>query len=293
MQVYSGSANVPLAQNLARRLIVPMGVVERSRFANDEARVWVKEPKVDREVIVVQSLSQPTDHHLIEFCLICDALRRRGAKEITAVIPWLGYSKQDKVFRAGEPLSVKVIASMIETVKLERIITIDLHNLAILGFFETPVDNLSAKPLFIDYFNGVSQTTMVVAPDAGAVKASTQFAQQMEVPVAYIDKKRDLVSGQVSIVGLSRPVKGFDLIIVDDLIVTGGTLLEVADYLMAKGAKSVRVGATHHTYVKGVQGKLDRSMIDQMVVTNTIQAQTKSKKLKVLDVSGLIAESLV
>ena len=126
MMVCSGSSNVALARKLAKKLDVKFGEVELGRFANDEVRVWVKEKRVGKEAVVVQSLSQPTDHHLVEFCLLCDALRRKGVRDIMAVMPWLGYSKQDKVFRPGEPLSVKVIAKMIQSVPLERIITFDL-----------------------------------------------------------------------------------------------------------------------------------------------------------------------
>lgn len=293
MQIFSGRANQELAKRVAEKLGSPLGQVEISRFANDEARVWVMEDKVEREVAVLQSLSAPTDHNLVEFCLLCDALKRKGAKEITAVIPWLGYSKQDKVFRPGEPLSVKVVAKLLQTANLERVITFDLHNLAILGFFEVPVENLSAKNLFLDYFrSNLGENTLVVAPDEGAVKASTAFARDLNVPVAYVDKKRDLSTGDVTIVGLNREPKGAEVIIVDDLVVTGSTLIEVTKYLIEAGAKSVRVGATHHLYVPGVQAKINESHIAELVVTDTVAPKAESQKLKVLSVAQLIAEAL-
>lgn len=302
--IFSGSSNKPLAEKLAKALGVKLGVVELSRFANDEARVFVAEKDPGKEVVVVQSLSQPTDHNLIEFCLLCDALKRHGVKEITAVIPWLGYSKQDKVFRAGEPLSVKVIAQMLQVVPLEKIITFDLHNLAILGFFDVPVVNLSARELFLDYFRksipGLDRQsrdqryrqTLVVAPDAGAVKASTAFAHELGVDVAYVDKKRDLTSGAVSIDGVSRDVTGTRVVIVDDMIATGSTLIEVSHYLKEKGAAVVSVAATHHLYVPGTQGKLEQSAVDELVVTDTVSVKEKSKKLTVLSVAGLVAEEI-
>jgi ribose-phosphate pyrophosphokinase len=294
MQVFSGSSNLPLAEKLAEKLGVPLGKVEISRFANDEARVFVAEEKVDREVVVVQSLSQPTDHHLIEFCLLCDALKRKGAREITAVIPWLGYSKQDKVFRPGEPLSVKVIANLLQTVTLEKIITFDLHNLAILGFFDIPVVNLSARELFLEYLKPKLTTkSIVVAPDAGSVKTSTAFAMELSLPVAYIDKARDLQTGQVSIKDINRDVRDADVFIVDDMVVTGGTLLEVAAFLKERRVGKITVAATHHLYVPGVQKKLDESVIDVVVVTDTVKNKAESEKLRVLSITGMVAEELL
>ena len=293
MMIFSGLSNQGLAKKIVREFGVKLGGVEITRFSNDEARVWVKEDKVGKKTIVVQSLSQPTDHNLVEFCLLCDALKRMGVKEITAVIPWMGYSKQDKVFRPGEPLSVKVIAKMLQVVPLDKIITFDLHNLSILGFFEVPVVNLSAKDLFLDYFKTqVSEKTLVVAPDAGAVKASTSFADSLGVGVAYIDKVRDLKTGKVSIKGISRGVKGAEVIMVDDMIATGGTLVRTAEFLKSKGVGSVRVGATHHLYVEGAQGKLDKSGIDEVVVTDTVEPREKSKKLKILSVVEMISKEI-
>lgn len=293
MKIFAGTASEALAQKVAQEAGLEMGQVEIARFANDEARVFVSQEMVEREVVVVQSLSQPTDHHLIEFCLLCDALKRKGAKEITAVVPWLGYSKQDKVFREGEPLSAKVIAQIMQTVKLEKLITFDLHNLAILGFFEIPVKNVSAKQLFVAYLRGkVREKTVVVAPDAGAVKMSTAFAQELNVPVAYIDKVRDLETGKVIIKEINREVKRAQVIIIDDMIVTGGTLLAVAEFLKEREVESITVVATHHLYVPGVQQKLDESVIDEIVITDTIKNQTISEKLNVLSVAKLIAKEI-
>jgi ribose-phosphate pyrophosphokinase len=293
MQVFSGSSNEGLAEGIAEKLGVSLGKVEMSRFANDEARVFVVEEKVEREVVVVQSLSQPTDHHLIEFCLLCDALKRKGAREITAMIPWLGYSKQDKVFRPGEPLSVKVIANLLQTVHLEKIITFDLHNLAILGFFDIPVLNLSAKELFLEYLKPkLTDKSVVVAPDAGAVKLSTAFAMELNVPVAYIDKARDLETGRVTIKDINREVKGARVMILDDMVVTGSTLLEVSAFLGERQVESITVAATHHLYVPGAQDALDRSVITEVVVTDTVKNKSQSEKLRVLSVAAMVADAL-
>ncbi|MEA3355130.1 MAG: ribose-phosphate pyrophosphokinase [Patescibacteria group bacterium] len=294
MKIFAGSSNLGLAKKIAKKAGLNFGKIEVSRFKNDESRILVKEDRLGKEAVVVQSLSQPTDHNLIEFNLICDALKRMGVKEITAVIPWLGYSKQDKVFRQGEPLSVKVIAKMLQVISLEKIITFDLHNLAILGFFEIPVINLSARLLLEDYFlKKINKNTIVVAPDAGAIKLSTAFAHKLGIGVVYIDKKRDLKTGKVKIFGISGGVKGKEVIIIDDMIATGGTLIKTANFLRKKGVQSIKVGVTHHLYVNGTQEKLEKSAIDEIVVTDTIKPKIKSKKLKVLSVAEIITKEIV
>jgi ribose-phosphate pyrophosphokinase len=300
MQIFSGSSNPELAGKIAKLMGAKLGEIEISQFANGETRIWVKEPKVGKRVVVVQSLSTPTNEYLVEFNLICDALRRAGANEIIAVIPWMGYSKQDKVFRPGEPLSAKVVAQILQVAKPTKIITIDLHNKATLGFFNCPITELSAKPLLVEYFKKlVNEHTIVVAPDSGAVKASIEFASELNIPVVYVDKKRDLETGEVTIVGVSRSVAGAEVIIFDDNVFTGSTLLETTKELKKTGAKSIRVGLTHHLYVPGVQEKLERSEIDEIVVTDTVAqgaTNTKSKilnpKLQVLSVAKLIVDYL-
>lgn len=304
MQIFSGSSNPSLAKKIAKLMGTKLGEMEISQFSNGETRVWVKEKKIERQVVVVQSLSTPTNEHLMEFCLICDALHRGGATEIIAVIPWMGYSKQDKVFRTGEPLSAKVVAQIIQIAKPARIITFDLHNRATLGFFDVPIIELSAKPLLVKYFQkDVGEKTIVVAPDAGAVKASTSFAGEIGASVVYMDKKRDLASGEVKVVGMSRSVAGTDVIIVDDNVFTGSTLLETAKELKKSGAKSIRVGLTHHLYVPGVQEKIEKSEIDEIVVTDSVQRtaysqrqnsklQAVSRKLKILSVAQMIVDEI-
>lgn len=295
MKIFSGSANRPLARNIAKKTANELVEVETSRFANGEVRVFVKNKFKESEAVVVQSLSRPPDEHLVEFCFICDAVRRMGASKITGVIPWLGYSKQDKVFREGEPLSVKIIAKMIQVVPLEKIITLDLHNPAILGFFDVSVANLTAKPLFLDYFKKTTDSgLMVVAPDAGSVKSSTDFAKKIGAQVAYIDKERDLKTGKVKVVGISRKVAGYNVLMVDDMIATGSTLIETSKFLNNKGVKSIRVAATHHLYLPGVAEKLEASAIDEIVVTDSIEIPEdfNSNKTKILSCADVIVSEL-
>lgn len=293
MYVFSGSASDKLADSLAKRLKGKRGEVERTYFANGEMRIQVVSKRVGSTAIVVQSLVAPVEEHLVEFSFLCDALHRMGVVHIVAILPWLGYSKQDKVFRPGEALSIKVVAKMLQVVPIKQFFTLDLHNLAILGFFDVPVTNISARSLFFEYFKRHStNNTVVVAPDAGAVKSSTSFAVELDLPVVYIDKKRDLTSGKVAIAGISGSVKGKNIITVDDMIVTGSTLIEVATFLKSRGASRISVAATHHLYVKGAQEAIEKSGVDEIVVTDTILPRVRSKSLIVLPVAPLLAQAL-
>jgi ribose-phosphate pyrophosphokinase len=293
MLVFSGSSNLSLAKKLAKELKLSLGQLELSRFANDESRVWVKEKNAGEEAIVVQSLSQPTDHHLVEFCLIVDALRRRGVKKIIAVIPWLGYSKQDKVFRPGEPLSAAVIARIVQLFPLKRIITFDLHHSSIRKFFRVPLTNLTARELLMeDFKKRLTRETVIVAPDAGAIKSAQELAKQLKLGVVYISKERDLNTGRISIQRIKGEVKAKKAIIIDDMLVTGDTLIKTANLLTKNGVQSIEVGVTHHLYVPGAQKKIDNSPISRLLVTDTIEPKIRSSKLKVLSVAGIIAKEL-
>lgn len=293
MLVFSGSSNRFLAERIAAKLRTRLGKMELSRFPNDEIRVWVTEKQVGKKAVVVQSISHPTDSHLIEFCLICDALKRKGVREIIGVIPWLGYSKQDKVFRPGEPLSAAVVAKMLEATALKKIITYDLHNSNITRFFKTKIINLSGRKLFREYFiNKVDKQTVVVAPDKGARESSARFARNLGVGIAYIKKIRDLSSGKITVLGISRKVIGKKVLIKDDLIATGSTLLEAAKFLTKHGVKSIEVAATHHLYLPGVQKQIDQSPINSLLVTDTVQPRNGHKKLKIVSVADRIAKEI-
>lgn len=295
MKIFAGLSNPKLAKKVASLVGIKLGKIELSRFANGESRVYVKERVVNEKAVVLQSFSYPPDEHLVEFCLIVDALKRLGAKKIIAVIPWLGYCIQDKVFRLGEPLSSKVIANILQALKVDKIITLDIHNETVAGFFDLDFIHLSALSVFVDYFKKSRlRIEAIISPDIGGLKRSTTFAQEINLPLLAINKKRDLVTGKVSILGLEGKVKEQAVLIVDDFISTGGTLIKVARFLKEKGAKKVYAAATHHFYIKGVQKKIDKSPLDGLFVTDTImpQSEVKSSKLKIISVSGLIAKEL-
>lgn len=287
MLLFAGSSNRSLAKKIAKKAGLSFGKIELSRFDNDEARVRVLEKEVGDKCVVLQSLSQPTDHHLVELLLICDALKRMGVKEILGVVPWLGYSKQDKVFLKGESLSIEVVAKILKTAGLSQLITVDLHNEEIADYFQIPVTNISVVELLAKEVE--DKKVVVVAPDKGAVNKSKKLAKLLNFDLAVIDKQRDLQTGKVKVVKMQGQVKDKRVIIVDDMIATGSTLIETAKYLKAKGVQSIKVLATHHLFVKGVQEKLEKSEIDEIVTTDTVEQKDKLKKFKVVSVSDLIA----
>ena len=295
MKIFTGSSNPKLAEKIAAELGVKLGRIELSRFANGEARVWIKDDAVDKKAIVVQSFSSPPDEHLMEFCLICDALKRLGVKKIIAVIPWLGYCIQDKVFRPGEPLSSEVIAKVLQSLKINCIITLDLHNKTTADFFDFSFKHLLAVQTFVEYFAEKKiQIDSIISPDSGGLKRANQFAKAMNLPMTTINKKRDLDTGKVSILGINNEVKSKRVLVVDDFVSTGGTLIKTAHFLKEKGVKKVFAAITHHFYVHGVQEKIDKSQLDRLFVTDTIRLpeSIKSKKLKTISVSKLLANVL-
>lgn len=295
MKIFAGSSNQKLAKKIAQVLKIKMGKIELSRFANGEARIWVKEDMVNKTAIVVQSFSYPPDEHLIELCLIVDALRRLGVKKIISVIPWMGYCIQDKVFRPGEPLSSKVIANIVQNLKVNNVITLDLHNQTIEGFFDIPFTELFTTYTIIDYLKKRIKVDTIVSPDVGAVKKTVLFAKAFNTPnLVTINKKRDLRSGEVSIVGVNGKIQGKSVLIVDDFISTGGTLIQTANYLKRNGVKKVYACLAHHFYIPGVQEKVEDSFLDMLYATDTVEQPNKVKysKLKIISVANLIGKEI-
>lgn len=286
--LFSGSSNISLAQTVAKTLGIPLGGVDLARFADGEIRPWIQEDVRDKTVFVLQSFSYDMDDHIMELCLMGDAIRRSAPKTMIAVIPYMGYARQDKQHRSGEPVSARVIAKFLEVSKFSEVITVDLHNDAIVGFFQVPVTHLSALPVLAGEIKKLNLKNMlVVSPDVGGVKRARNLAYQLDVAMVVMEKKRYIdrhdKSENYQIIG---DVSGKDAIVIDDVISTGGTIATSAKALKDAGAVSVTVGATHPVLAGNAVEKLSTSPIDHLIITDTI-AVPKEKQLKNLHVTSV------
>ena len=271
--LFSGSSNVPLAGQVAKLLKIRLGKADLTRFADGELRPWIQEDVRDKTVFVLESLSYPMDEHIMEMALMGDAIRRGAPKTMVAVIPYMGYARQDKLHRTGEPISARVIADLLEVTKYREVIMIDLHNDAIVGFFHVPVTHISALALLAKELKSVVNIAdaVVVSPDVGGVKRARNLAYMLDLPMVVMEKKRDLdrhdTSQSYQIIG---SVKGKTALIVDDIISTGGTIAHSAASLKAAGATGVVVLATHGVFAGDAPATLQKAPIDTICITDTI-----------------------
>lgn len=294
MIIFSGSSRVAFIDQLAERLQAEQGEIDIDQFANGEKRLRVLTSVDGQECVIIQSFSQPVDEQIIELVLIADALERAGAKEVTAVIPWLGYSLQDKVFRDGEPLAARVVADIVSHAFIQRVVVLDMHNPSIVGFFSVPTVHLRALTLFSDYARNQWERTesVVVSPDFGGLKQARLFAEQLGVELVNVNKHRDLKTGLVSTLGLSGEVQGKICLVYDDVINTGGTVVEVAKLLKEQGAKEVHFLVTHGLFAGDGLAKMEHEAIDSVVISDSIAHSSLPTKIKVLSVVNLIADKL-
>ncbi len=293
MILLSGSSNKPLAEKIASAMHTKLGAIELSSFSNGERRVWVKEDVKGHDIGLIQSFSDPVDTNVIEFALITDALFRAGARRVFAVIPWFGYSLQDKVFRPGEPIAMKVIATLLDSVSTYRYILMNLHNSSGAGFFAKPSSVLSSDEVFMDEIKTMSGDVVIVSSDFGGLKRVGNFAQKLTLPLANIDKRRDLHTGEVVAHAITGDVKGKTAVIVDDIINGGSTAIEAARILREHGAKKIVMFATHAILADGASEKLQASELDKLIVTDTIEIGSKAfAKLRVVSVGKIFADEL-
>jgi len=294
--LFSGSSNLPLARDVAKLLKISLGKVDLKRFADGELRPWIQEDIRDKTVFVLESFSYPMDEHIMEMVLMGDAIRRGAPKTMIAVVPYLGYARQDKLHRAGEPVSARVIAKFLEVSKYKEVITMDLHNDAIVGFFQVPVthvsalDTLAAEVKKMHIKNGV-----IVSPDVGGTKRARNLGYALDLPIIVMEKKRYLdrhdESQSYEIIG---NVKGKSAIIIDDIISTGGTIAHSAESLKEAGATSVIVLATHAVLAGEAKKHLESPSIDEIIITNTIDVpKTKLiSKVRSVSIAPIFADAI-
>lgn len=290
--IFAGNSNLPLAQKVASELGTSLNKAEIIRFADSECRVRVEEDVEDKDVFVIQSLSNPVDENLMELLLLGDAVKRGEAKKAVAVLPYHGYARQDRIHRPGECLSAHVVAKLIESVGFDKLITVELHNETILGFFEIPVVHVSGLSVFQKEVEKIKNDVVVITPDAGALKRAQRFAESMDLPLALIEKKRDLnTAHKILSMKVVGDVKDKVAIIVDDVIVTGGTLVNAAYLLKEKGARQVIAVATHADFVGGADKILQDSPLDHVWVTDTIPVADEKKfpKLRIFPIATILS----
>ena len=294
--LFTGNANPVLAQEIASHLGVELGQATVGRFSDGEVTVEIHQNVRARDVFVVQPTCAPTNEHLMELAFMVDALKRASARRITAVIPYFGYARQDRRPRSMRvPISAKVVANMLETVGVERLLTMDLHADQIQGFFDIPVDNIYASPVLLSDLKSKSYSDLVViSPDVGGVVRARALAKQLGCDLAIIDKRRPTanVSEVMHVIG---EVEGRNCVIMDDMIDTAGTLVKAAEVLKERGARSVYAYCTHPVFSGPAVERLRSSAIDEVVITNTIPLSDEARgcsKIRQLSVAFLFAETI-
>lgn len=294
MKIISGSANVKLSEAICEHLGIGLSHILRKTFSDGEIRIEISDSIRGCDVFVIQPTCSPVNFHLMELCLILDALKRASAQRVTAVIPYYGYARQDRKVLPRTPISAKLVADFLGVAGMNRLMTIDLHCGQIQGFFNCPVDNLYATPVLLDYLKCLDDDLVVVSPDAGGVERARAYAKRLGAQLAIVDKRRD-VPNEAHAMHLIGDVQGKRAIIVDDIIDTAGTMCAAAEVIMDKGAKSVMGCASHGVFSGPAMERIKASIFSEIVVTNTIPLDDKKidcSKLKVLSVAGLLAKAI-
>jgi len=294
LKLFSGSSNAELAHKVASELDIECGDVEVTRFSDGEVDICFNESVREANVFLVQSTSYPGNDHLMELLLMIDACRRASAAKITAVIPYFGYSRQDRQVRPRVPVSAKVVANLLMSVGIDRVVTVDIHAKQIQGFFDVPMDLLTSSRLLIAYLrdHGLSEPVLV-APDAGGVETASNFAVGLSGKMALIDRRRDSPA-KAKAMRLIGDVAERDCILVDDMVDTASTLTEAADLLMTSGARSVRAAVTHPVLSGTGVERINRSKISELITTDTISlpVEKQIEKISVVSVAGVLATAI-
>ncbi len=295
VKLFSLSSNVPLAKEIAKTSDIPLSVVDVLKFADGEISVNIEESVRGCHIFVIQSTSSPANEHYMELFIMIDALKRASAASINIIMPYYGYSRQDRKSRSREPITAKLVADMIQSAGASRVVCIDLHAGQVQGFFDIPIDNFPAAPLIASYFKRKKINDLViVSPDHGGATRARTFARLLGgAPLAIIDKRRPQpnIAEVVNIIG---EVKGKTALIVDDIIDTAGTLIAAAQALKNAGATEVYAAASHPVLSPPAVERLENSCIKEVIVTNTIEIKEKtSKKIKQLSIGPLLGEAIL
>ena len=294
--IFSGNSNPALSKKICDYLNVPLGGDKVKRFSDGEIQIEIDENVRAKEVFVIQSTCPPVNDNLVELLLMIDAFKRASAAHITAVMPYYGYSRQDKKVAPRVPISAKLVADLLTVAGSDRIITMDLHAGQIQGFFDIPVDNLFAAPVIIEYIkDNFNKDLVIVSPDAGGVERARAYAKRLNAGLAVVDKRRDApnLAKAMFIVG---DVVGKDVVIIDDMVDTAGTLTEAAEAILRNGANEVHAACAHPVLSGPAIERIEKSVLKTVVVTDTIPLKKNAKacdKIKVLSIAMLVGEGII
>lgn len=294
IKLFSGNAHRKLAEAICKELNVPCGNCEVGKFSDGEIFVNIAETVRGCDVFIIQPTSSPVNDNLMEALILIDALKRASAGRINAVIPYYGYARQDRKTKAREPITAKLVANLLTEAGTDRVISMDLHAGQIQGYFDIPVDHLSGIPILADYFKDlIDEDTVVVSPDIGGVVRARNFASILDLPIAIIEKRRPKanVSEVMNVIG---DIKDKNVILVDDIVDTAGTITKAAEVLKNIGAKHVYACATHAVLSGPAIERIDNSVIEKFVVTDTIPLTDEKKidKIEVVSVAPIFAEAI-
>ena len=289
-KVFSGTANQELSRQIAKYLGIPLSEASIKRFSDGEISIQIGESVRGKDVFIIQSTCAPTDTNLMELLILTDAIKRSSASTVTAVIPYFGYARQDRKAAPRVSITAKLVANMIETAGIDRVVTMDLHAGQIQGFFDIPVDNLYGTITFINYLKNKHLSNPIVAsPDIGGVARARSLAKQLNLDLAIIDKRREKAN-ESEVMNVIGDVNGKDVILIDDMVDTAGTLIKAAAAFKERGATSVTAFCTHPVLSGPAYERIAAGAIDELVVTDTIPLKEQNEHIKVISVAPLFAE---
>jgi ribose-phosphate pyrophosphokinase len=297
LKLFSANANNPLAEEIAEYLGIQLGLAKVNNFADGEISIEIGESVRGCDVYIIQPTCAPVNDNLMELLIMIDAMRRASVQRITAVIPYYGYARQERKTKARDPISAKLVANLISAAGADRVIALDLHTAAIEGFFDIPVDHLPGVSLLAEYYKNMdNKDLIVVSPDVGGVTRARNLANRLGVDIAIIDKRRE-EANKSEVMHIIGDIKDKNVILVDDMIDTAGTITKGAQALRDLGAKEIYACCTHPVFSPPAMERLEKSVISEVLVTNTIpidyQRQGYCGKIKVLSIAALLGEAII